>query len=94
MYAVVAMVLFWHTRSAVIRLVAAAVAVALPLIVGVARLYQGMHHLSDVVAGIVLGIVSIMICHSILGPPPDAHPYRLRDGGHDTHPMPPRREVA
>lgn len=76
-YAVVAMVIFWHYRSTVIRLLAAAVAVALPLIVGAARVYQGMHHLSDVVAGIVLGIVSIVICHSILGPPRDAHPYRL-----------------
>lgn len=76
-YAVVAMVLFWHYRSTVVRLVAAAVAVALPLIVGAARLYQGMHHLSDVVAGIILGIVSIVICHSILPPPRDALPYRL-----------------
>lgn len=76
-YAVVAMVLFWHYRSTVVRLLAAAVAVALPLIVGAARVYQGMHHLSDVIAGIVLGIVSIVICHSILGPPADALPYRL-----------------
>jgi len=77
-YAVVAMVLFWHYRSTVVRLLAAAVAVALPLIVSAARVYQGMHHLSDVVAGVVLGIVSIVICHSILPPPHDAHPYRLR----------------
>ncbi len=76
-YAVVAMVIFWHYRATVIRLLAAAVAVALPLIVAAARVYQGMHHLSDVVAGIVLGVVSIVICHSILGPPHDAHPYRL-----------------
>lgn len=76
-YAVVAMVLFWHYRSTAVRLAAAAVAVALPLIVGAARLYQGMHHLSDVIAGVVLGIVSIVICHSILPPPSDAHPYRL-----------------
>lgn len=76
-YAVVAMAIFWHYRSTAIRLLAAAVAVALPLIVAAARVYQGMHHLSDVVAGIVLGVVSIVICHSILGPPHDAHPYRL-----------------
>lgn len=76
-YAVVAMVIFWHYRSTVIRLLAAVVAVALPLIVAAARVYQGMHHLSDVVAGIVLGIVSIVICHAILGPPHDALPYRL-----------------
>ena len=79
-YAVVAMVLFWHFRSTLIRLVAAAVAVVLPLIVGAARLYQGMHHLSDVVAGVILGIVSIVICHSILLPPADAYPYFLRSG--------------
>ncbi len=90
-YAVVAMVLFWHSRSTVVRRIAAVVAVALPLIVGAARLYQGMHHLSDVVAGIVLGVVSIVICHSILGRPTDAHPYRLNN---DAHPMPLGREVA
>ncbi|MEZ5407498.1 MAG: phosphatase PAP2 family protein [Acidimicrobiales bacterium] len=95
-YAVVAMVVFWHTRSTVIRFVSAAVAVALPLIVGAARLYQGMHHLSDVVAGIVLGIVSILICQWILPPPGDALPYRL--GSRRSVDTPavssPRREVT
>ena len=75
-YAVVAIVIFWHTRSTLARVASATVAVALPLIVGAARLYQGMHHLSDVVAGVVLGVVSILICHSILGAPHDAHPIR------------------
>lgn len=91
-YAVVAMVVFWHSRATLARLAAAVVAVALPLMVGAARLYQGMHHLSDVVGGVVLGIVSIVICHSVLPPPHDAHPYRLglRRGAVDTT----GREVA
>jgi len=37
-----------------------------------ARMYQGMHYLSDVIAGVVLGLVSIAICARILGAPPGA----------------------
>ncbi len=69
-YAAIVIVVFWHTRAVWARVLAVGLAVAAPLIVGWARMYQGMHFLTDVIAGIVLGIVSIVICWRILGPPP------------------------
>lgn len=85
-YAALAIIVFWHTRSTVARGVASLLAVMIPLIVGWARLHQGMHFFSDVVAGVVLGIVSVWICYRILGAPHDAEPspvstHVLDDGG-------------
>ncbi len=67
-YAVLAVIVFQRTRSLASRSVAVVVVVAIPVIVAWARMYQGMHFLSDVVAGILLGIVSIVICHRTLEP--------------------------
>lgn len=68
-YAVIAIIVFQRTRALIPRAIAVVTVAGVPLIVGWARMYQGMHFLSDVIAGIVLGIVSILICFSILGPP-------------------------
>ncbi|OIJ67316.1 diacylglycerol kinase [Streptomyces mangrovisoli] len=43
------------------RTLAAAVLCALPLLVGVARLYRGMHHPTDVLGGLVNGALSLLI---------------------------------
>lgn len=40
--------------------------------VGLARMYRGMHHLSDVVAGVVLGAVSVLVTIAILDRSPEA----------------------
>lgn len=45
----------------VLRRVAVAVCVAIPLLVGTARLYRGMHHLSDVLVAIVNGTVAALV---------------------------------
>ena len=60
-YAAVVIVVFWHTRRVWARALAVAGAIVVPLIVGWARAYRGMHYVSDVVAGIVLGIVSLAV---------------------------------
>lgn len=73
-YAALVIVVFWHTRAIWARLLAVLLAVAVPVIVAWARMYQGMHFLTDVIAGMVLGIVSIAICWKILGPPPEPVP--------------------
>ncbi len=67
-YAVVAIIVFQHTRSALARVMAVVFVAAIPVIVAWARMYQGMHFLSDVVAGIILGVVSIVICLQVLRP--------------------------
>lgn len=68
-YSALAVVVFWHTRHRVARAVAVALAVAAPVLVGGARLYQGMHHPSDVAAGAMLGFVTVAVVTIIVGRP-------------------------
>ena len=58
-YFAIVVVIWWHVRNAVVRVISIVVPLAVLLIVGWARTYAGMHHLSDVVAGAVLGAVSV-----------------------------------
>lgn len=71
-YAALAVIVFWHTRAIWARALAVVLAAAAALLVAWARAYQGMHYFTDVVAGMILGVVSIAIAVWILGPPPDA----------------------
>ena len=59
-YAALVVIVFWHTRALWARSLAVVLAVVASLAVAWARAYQGMHFLSDVIAGIVLGVVSIL----------------------------------
>jgi undecaprenyl-diphosphatase len=65
-YAAIVIVVFWHTRTRWIRVLAVVFAVAVPIIVSVARLYRGMHYLTDVVAGVLLGAASVVLVTLIL----------------------------
>jgi len=47
--------------SAVIRVGAVVLGVAIPLFVAWARMYRGMHHFSDVVAGLLMGLGALVI---------------------------------
>ncbi len=49
------------TRNRVWRRAAWTAAVAVPLLVGVSRLYRGMHHPTDVAAGYVMGVGCVAI---------------------------------
>lgn len=79
-YLAIAVVVFRHSRSGAARIAVAVATVGAPIVVGWARTYQGMHNLSDVLAGAVLGLVSIVICARILGPPPAGPERAERDG--------------
>ena len=65
-YSAIAIVVFWHTRRTWARVLAVVLSIAVPLIVGWARAYRGMHHVSDVVAGVVLGAVTVAFCWWVL----------------------------
>jgi undecaprenyl-diphosphatase len=60
-YGAIAIVVFWHTRNRLARAVVIVVAVVVPLAVATSRMYRGMHHLSDVVVGLVIGLLSLWI---------------------------------
>lgn len=70
-YSALAIIVFWHTKAVWARTLAVIVSVLVALTVAWARMYQGMHFLSDVTAGIVLGLVSVWIGVRLLGRPSD-----------------------
>lgn len=78
-YGAFAIVVFWHTRAVWARVAITVVCVAAALVVAWARMLQGMHFLSDVVAGIVLGIVSLVVFVRIVGAPHDAETVLIND---------------
>lgn len=64
-YAAVAVVILERTRSVWIRTGTVAVAVLLPIVVGVSRMYRGVHYLTDVVGGAGLGAVCVLVTYLI-----------------------------
>ena len=67
-YGAIAIIVFWHTRNRIARGVALTAAILLPPIVGVSRMYRGMHHLSDVVVGAIIGLASLVVVYRIVEP--------------------------
>ena len=65
-YAAIAIVVFWHTRRVWVRVLTVVITVALPVIVGLSRAYRGMHHVSDVIAGVLLGAAAVVLVWLIL----------------------------
>jgi undecaprenyl-diphosphatase len=61
LYAGLAIVIWSLVRSAAVRTVVWIVAVAVPIFVGLSRLYRGMHHLTDVVASVLLGCAALVV---------------------------------
>jgi undecaprenyl-diphosphatase len=61
MYVGLALIVSAHTRLTAIRLAVWVVGIALPVWVGVSRVYRGMHHATDVAASIVLGSGALLL---------------------------------
>ena len=61
LYVGLAIIIWSLVRSPVIRTLAWILAIALPVFVGLSRLYRGMHHLTDVLASVLLGVGAIWI---------------------------------
>lgn len=60
LYVSLALILVSFVRNAFVRAVAWVFAISLPIFVGLSRLYRGMHHPTDVVGSVVLGVGSLM----------------------------------
>ncbi|MEO5841723.1 MAG: phosphatase PAP2 family protein [Acidimicrobiales bacterium] len=65
-YGALAVIVFWHTRNRWARALVALLCAAVTATVAVSRMYRGMHYLSDVVAGVVLGAAAVAISAAIL----------------------------
>jgi membrane-associated phospholipid phosphatase len=65
-YSAIVVVIFWHTRRRWIRAMAVAVAVIIPVLVALSRLYRGMHFFTDVIFGALLGGASVIASTIVL----------------------------
>lgn len=65
-YVGLAIVMWFRTRNVTVRAVFAVVAVVAPAAVIVSRLYRGMHYPSDAVAGVLLGLVSLVVVRTVM----------------------------
>jgi membrane-associated phospholipid phosphatase len=57
----VALIVTSRYRSPGIRAIAWTLALAIPPLVALSRMYRGMHHLSDTLAGLVLGVGALLV---------------------------------
>ncbi|MDQ3660904.1 MAG: phosphatase PAP2 family protein [Actinomycetota bacterium] len=68
LYGVVAIIASRHLRSRVVVVLLWLLAIVVPLAVGAARMYRGMHYFTDVVGGGVLGTVWLTVSARVLAP--------------------------
>ncbi len=61
LYVGLAVVIWSLVRSTAVRTVVWIVAVAVPVFVGLSRLYRGMHHLTDVLGSVMLGCAALVV---------------------------------
>ena len=60
LYVALALIVSALTRSAFLRTILWILAIALPIAVGLSRLYRGMHHPTDVMASVILAIGALL----------------------------------
>lgn len=65
-YSAIVVVIFWHTRRRWIRTLGVALGVLIPVCVGLARVYRGMHYFTDVVSGALLGGAAVLVTAIVL----------------------------
>lgn len=56
-YGAIAAIIIWHGRHRVLTVVAVLVCASIPLAIAGSRVYRGMHYPTDVLAGVLLGVI-------------------------------------
>jgi len=59
-YSAIAVVIIWHTRRQWLKVLAITIAAIIPVLVGLSRIYRGMHFFTDVIFGALLGLTSVV----------------------------------
>jgi undecaprenyl-diphosphatase len=76
----IAVLVGWNTRSTAVRWLAWSVALLVGPVVAFSRVYRGMHHPTDVIVGLMLGIgcvvVAFVAVRSWVGSASNAEPHR------------------
>ena len=70
-YGALAIIVWWHVRSPAVRGFALAVALVMPPIVATSRMYRGMHNLSDVAVGAVIGAIALWVTYRVVRVEPE-----------------------
>jgi undecaprenyl-diphosphatase len=65
-YTGLAVVIFMRTERRGPRIVAAIIGVGMPLGMTWARMYLGMHYVTDAIAGVIIGVVVLAVMHRIV----------------------------
>ena len=65
-YCAIAIVIFQRTRNRSLRAITVIVAVGVPVVVGVCRMYRGVHYFTDVIAGTTLGVACAVAVYAIV----------------------------
>ncbi|HEX6299648.1 MAG TPA: phosphatase PAP2 family protein [Acidimicrobiia bacterium] len=60
LYVGLALIVFWNTESRLWRTLAVTLAAVVPLAVALSRMYRGMHFLTDVIGGAMLGLLCLV----------------------------------
>lgn len=71
-YGALCVLVFLHARTAATRALAALAAAAMVLLVTFSRVYLGAHYLSDVVAGVCVGVLCVLAFRTLLPAGPGA----------------------
>jgi membrane-associated phospholipid phosphatase len=82
-----ALVVTWYVGRALVRAAAWTLAVLYPIVVAVGRVYRGMHHPTDVIAGALLGFAALAVSVAAV------HSYRARAGSLRDEPVEADREA-
>lgn len=65
-YVGLAVIVYWQTHHRLARSMVVLLAVVIPVSVGLSRMYRGMHFLTDIVAGALLGLVAVVVVYQIV----------------------------
>jgi membrane-associated phospholipid phosphatase len=93
LYIGLAIVIGWLVRSAAIRTIAWVAAIAIPIVVGLCRMYRGMHHLTDVLASVILGVGALLLAMLIVDIVLESRRPRSTDDRGSPDPAQPERSI-